>query len=59
MSDNKNNTGNPDRSLISTSEDYEVQYWMNKLGVSREQLMAAVKAVGNSAAAVEDYLKSR
>ena len=59
MSDNKNNTGNPDRSLVNTSEDYEVQYWTKKFNVSRDQLANAVKAVGNSAEAVEDYLKSR
>jgi hypothetical protein len=38
-------------------EDYEVDYWTGKLGVSRERLQQAVEAVGNSADAVEQYLK--
>ena len=59
MSDNKQNTGNPDRSRISTSEDYEVQYWKEKFGVTSEELQAAVAAVGNSADKVEEYLKQR
>ena len=39
------------------SEDYEVEYWTNKFGVSREKLQQAVDAVGNSASAVEQRLK--
>jgi hypothetical protein len=57
MSDNKQNTGNADRSRVSTSEDYEVQYWKEKFGVSSEELKAAVAQVGNSADKVEEYLK--
>lgn len=30
-------------------EDYEVAYWTDKFGVSRERLQTAVDAVGNSA----------
>ena len=56
MSDNRSNTGNPDRNLINTSEDYEVQYWSQKFKVSAEELKEAVKAVGNSADAVGKYL---
>ncbi|MFP5439070.1 MAG: DUF3606 domain-containing protein [Bacteroidia bacterium] len=49
MSDNKKNTGSPDRDRISTSEDYEVQYWSEKFGVSRQELIDAVKASGATA----------
>lgn len=56
MADNKNNTGNPDRSLINMSEDYEVTYWKEKFNVSSDELEAAVKAVGNKAELVEEYL---
>jgi hypothetical protein len=59
MSDSKQNVGNPDRSLINTSEDYEVQYWSEKFNVSHDELKAAVKAVGNSAEKVEQYLKGK
>jgi hypothetical protein len=56
MSDNKNDTGSPDRDRISLSEDYEIRDWMESLGVSEERLREAVGAVGNSADAVRDYL---
>jgi hypothetical protein len=54
--DDKTKTGSPDRNLINTSENYEVEYWAKKFGVTAEQLKAAVKAVGNSAAAVKSHL---
>jgi hypothetical protein len=57
--DNKDNIGAPDRDLINTSENYEVEYWSKKFGVNAERLKAAVRAVGNSAAAVEEYIKKR
>jgi hypothetical protein len=56
MSDDTRNRGEPDRSRINLSEDYEVRYWTEKLGVSREQLAVAVKQVGNSADAVRQAL---
>jgi hypothetical protein len=56
--DNKANTGSPDRDLINIGENYEVEYWSKKFGVTVERLKTAVKAVGNSAAAVEKQLKS-
>ncbi|WP_461448749.1 DUF3606 domain-containing protein [Mucilaginibacter sp.] len=55
--DNKENISSPDRDLINTSENYEVKYWSTKFGVSTERLKTAVKAVGNSAAAIETYLE--
>jgi hypothetical protein len=57
MADDKTKTGSPDSDLINTSENYEVEYWSKKIGVSAEELKTAVKAVGNSVAAVEKYLK--
>jgi hypothetical protein len=60
MSDNKSNTGSPDRDRISTSEDYEVRYWADKFGVSQDELKDAVKASGsNSPDKVEAYLKGK
>jgi hypothetical protein len=59
MADNKKKKGEPDRSLINTSEKYEMQYWKDKLKVSPQQLTGAVRAVGNKAADVENYLKNK
>jgi hypothetical protein len=58
MADDRTIRGPQDASRIALGEDYEVDYWTGKFGVTRERLEAAVKAVGNSAAAVEQHLKS-
>jgi len=55
--DNKTKTGSPDRDRINVSEDYELQYWSKKFGISAEKLKSAVKAVGTSAKAVEAHLQ--
>ena len=55
--DSTTNRGEPDRSRISLSQQHEVTYWTKRFGVSREQLEAAVNAVGNSADAVERHLR--
>jgi hypothetical protein len=57
MADDKGNAGGQDRTRINTSQDYEVQDWSKKFGVSAEQLKAAVKAVGSNAKDVESHLK--
>ena len=56
MADDKRKRGEPDRSKINMSEDYEVQYWTRHLNVSRDVLQRAVDKVGNSAAAVRKEL---
>lgn len=56
MSDDKKNTGSPDRDRINVNEDYEVHYWTKELGVTAEQLRAAVKAVGPTSKAVRAHL---
>ena len=57
MVDEKTLRSPEDRSRIALGEDYEVRYWTDKFGVSRQRLEEAVRAVGNSATAVEQYLK--
>lgn len=57
MADDKTNRGPQDRSRINLSEDYEVRYWTDKLGVSKGQLQDAVREVGASADAVETELR--
>lgn len=58
MSDDKNNVKR-DRSRISFDEEYEVRYWTESLGVSRDELEEAVKSVGHSADAVRGHLRDR
>ena len=56
MADDLTKRGQPDRSKINMSEDFEVQYWTKHLGVTREKLKQVVEKVGNSAAAVRKEL---
>ena len=59
MSDDKTKRGAADRSRISLEQDYEVRDWSKSLGVTEAELKAAVKAVGNSAVKVKEYLNTR
>ncbi len=56
MADNKDLRDQKDRSRVSGSENYELAYLEDKLGVSREEVEAAIKAVGNDRFKVEEYL---
>ena len=56
MSDDLKNRGAQDRARISMTEEHEVRYWIEALGVSKERLAAAVAKVGNSAEAVRREL---
>ena len=57
MADDKSNRGAQDRSRINMSEEYEVRYWTEKSGVSKEELQRAVERVGASAKAVEQEVR--
>jgi hypothetical protein len=57
MADDKRKTGKPDRDRINVDEDYELRDWSKRLGVTPEQLIAAVAAVGPMAEDVRRYLK--
>ena len=57
MSDNKNHIGKQDRDRINLSEDYEVQDWSKRFGISPGELREAVKKAGNMAKDVEVCLK--
>jgi len=46
----------PDRSRIDTQNARELRYWTRALSVSKEDLLAAVEKVGNSAATVRKEL---
>ena len=57
--DNKSKTGKSDDSRINVNESYELQYWSEKLNVSRDELRNAVKAVGSDVKEVSQYLKQK
>ena len=46
MVDDLTKRGAADRSRINMEEDYEVEYWTKRFGVSREQLKRAVEKAG-------------
>ncbi|OOW86936.1 hypothetical protein Xvtf_15465 [Xanthomonas campestris pv. vitistrifoliae] len=56
MSDDKRNVGSPDRDRINVNEAYELQYWTKTLGVSADELKAAVQKVGPLAVSVRRHL---
>lgn len=47
MADNKQNAGEPDRSLVSVSEDYEVRHFAQRHGLSLDQARALIRQHGN------------
>ncbi|CAB3841028.1 DUF3606 domain-containing protein [Achromobacter mucicolens] len=59
MSDDLNQRGAQDRSRINVNESHELRYWTKELGVTEDQLRAAVQAVGVSAAAVRKHLTAQ
>ena len=56
MADDKTKRGPADRTRINPSEDYEVDYWSKRFGVSREQLTHAIQRVGPMVADVQREL---
>lgn len=56
MPDDKTKRRPQDASKINIHEPYEVNYWTDKFGVTEAALVAAVKSVGVSAAAVQKKL---
>jgi hypothetical protein len=48
--------GPQDRSVINMTEDWEVQWWCQRWGVTAAQLKAAVAAVGAKTASVAAHL---
>lgn len=56
MADNLQSAGPQDRSRINVHEEWEVRYWTEALGVSKEQLTEIVKEVGPAVSAVRQRL---
>jgi hypothetical protein len=59
MTDDKANSGRTDRDRINLQQEYEVRDWSESLGVTTERLRQTVQIVGNNAATVREYLRSR
>jgi hypothetical protein len=57
MSDDLTKRRPQDASKINVHEPWELEYWCKELGVTPQQLKAAVAAVGTSVAAVKQHLK--
>ena len=47
-----------DAARISLKEDFEVRYWTGKFDTNVDRLREAVGSVGNSAVAVERYIRN-
>jgi len=62
----KDNTNTPDKQAPAKTfeeyqkafENYELEYWCNKFGVTKERLRQAISKVGFVASDVERYLKT-
>jgi hypothetical protein len=57
--DDPNKRGSQDRDRIAVGQEHELRYWSKKFEVSREDLIKAVREVGNNPARVEAYLRDR
>jgi len=54
--DNKQQVGAPDKDRINVNEDYELNYWAKKWGVTTSEIRQAVDKVGTSVRNVQIYL---
>ena len=50
MTDNKGLRGEPDRSRVSGSEAYEVEYFAQKHGISMDRAQEIIRQAGNDRA---------
>jgi Protein of unknown function (DUF3606). len=58
MADDKNLRDERDRSRVSGSEEYELQYLAEKLNVSTEEIRNAIEKVGNNRESIEKFIRS-
>jgi hypothetical protein len=59
MADNLQSAGPQDRARINVNEEWEVRYWTEALGVTKERLTELVKEVGPSVTAVRSRLEKK
>lgn len=56
MADEPFRTNRPETEVMRMTRNFEIRYWMQVFGVSRDELQEAVRAVGFDAEAVRRYL---
>jgi len=59
MVDDLKSRGPEDRKRININEPWELDWWSKELGLTRDQLRAAVKRFGNMADKVRDEVKKK
>ena len=59
MVDDLKKSGPEDRKRININEPWELDWWSKELGLTRDQLRAAVKRFGNVADKVRDEVKKK
>lgn len=57
MADNKQNVGEPDRSRVSGSEDYEVQFLAEQAGITIDKARELIRQHGNDRGSLMDAAK--
>jgi hypothetical protein len=58
--DSKSKTGKGDRNKVSGTDNYEIQYFKDKLGVSGQAVAGAIRATkSNDRKVLTDYLKNK
>jgi len=58
MPDNKEVRDQRDRAKVSQNDSYELSYLEEKFNKSREEIKAAIDAVGSDRKKVEEYLQA-
>lgn len=58
MADDKSKVGEPDRSRVSVSEDYEVQHFAKEHGMTIEEVRDLISRFGNDRERLEDAVKA-
>lgn len=57
MADDKTIRDERDRSKVDVHENYEMAYLEEKFGINRDEVIAAIAAVGNNREKIEEYLR--
>lgn len=56
---NPSRSGPQDSNHVTLGQNYDVEYWSNRFGVSRDELEEAIDSVGDSVDAIAAYLNTR
>lgn len=59
MTDNTGLKGKNDRNRVAGKQYYEVNYMMKKYDITKDQVLAVIKVVGNSRKDIENYLVNK